>query len=132
MHVIAAAAGNGIDNTAHRPAEFCRKAVREHLELLYGVLRNLRRNACSPSVLVIEAVRCVVAVGKECIAHRSTTETDQSECTVISHCGCQQYERVDTAAIDGQIINLHLSNHLRYATLRVLNQRRFSSDGDRL
>src|SRR5262245_59952677 len=120
MDIVAAAARHCIHDATHGAPEFCRKTIRQNLEFLDRVLRNLCCDTRPSGIFVVVAVGCVIAVRKKSIAHRRAPKTDESENTIVGNCGGEQYERVDTAAVNGKVIDLFRCDKLRDTTFGLL------------
>lgn len=132
MHLVGAALGDGVDDAADGAAEFGREARALHLELLHGVLADVGADARAAGVFVVVALRGVVAVGEKRVAAGHAAEGDQAEGAVFRDAGRQQHEAVHAAAIDRQVHDVAVLDHLRDAGLELVDHRSRVRHGDLL
>src|SRR6185437_9350743 len=103
MQIVSSTACHGVHHAAAGTAVLGRYVGRYHLEFLHGVLRDLRGNACAAVVLDVVLLGGIVAIQKKVIAVRHAAKRQQPEVSVVAYARRQQYEGVDTPAVDGQI-----------------------------
>ena len=92
VQVVGAALGNGVDHAAHHAAVLGGGVGGNHLELLHGILRDLRGDARASRVLVVVLLGGVVAVDQERVAGGHAAESQQAEGAVVGDGGLQQDE----------------------------------------
>src|SRR5262245_63739865 len=112
MKIIGAALGYRIDHAAHRVAVFRAEVVRDHLEFLNGLLRDLALDAGAAGVLVVILIRRVISIREEGVMTGDATETDQPEGTVRNDGRGQQNERVHASPVNREVQNLTLTRQL--------------------
>ena len=106
VEIVATGAGDGVDDAAVGSTELGGVTVREHLELLDGVLGDLGADAGAAGVFVIELIGGVVAVGKEGVAAGDAAEGDEAEGAVLDDGRGEEHEAVDAATVDGEGLDL--------------------------
>jgi len=124
MKLVGAALRHSVDDAAHRLAVFRRVVRGNHLELLHGVLRNLRRDAGAAGVLVVERLGRVGSVHQEGVLSGHAAEGQQTEVAVVADARRQQHEGIDAAAVDRQILNGAGIDHARKIRLGVFDELR--------
>src|SRR5208337_1035182 len=79
VNLIAAALGDGVDHAAHGAAIFGGEVGGDYLEFLHRVGRDLRLDAGSSRVLVVELLGIIVAVQQEGVVAGHAAECEQPE-----------------------------------------------------
>ena len=121
MQLVGAALGDGVDHAAHGTPILGGIILGDNLELLYGILRDLRLNACAPGVFVVKLFGVVVAIEQERVVAGHAAEAQQAEGCVVAHAGSQQYERIHAPPVDRQILELRFADDGGYVRFGVVH-----------